>query len=816
MPWIGRTAVLLLAGIVVGQSILFGPSLIGRKVLLPTDQLAQPHVYLPATAGPPVAPHDFARSDLVLSIEPARLFDAGELAAGRWPMWMPFQYAGCPDLYPKLSPFWLLAVWFTSPVVWAWLQVLVGLIAGAGVYLFCRRLLEVGPWPSLIAAWCYPLTGSFALWQGFPLTYTLACLPWLLLAVDATVRRTASWAGAALAAATALVLVSGQLDVSGQVLLTSGLYGAWRYFTEFGLQCFRRRALAAGLATALGWALGFMLAAPHLMPLLEYAQTGSRMVRRTAGEEERPPVGLAALPQTVLPDMYGSTRRGTLPLFPPGQGNQTESSAATYAGLLATLLVAPLAWCSRRHRALNVFWILLGFIGLAWALDVPGIVALMRAPPLNMMSHNRFVFATSFALVALTAVGLDALAQGDVRRRWWFWLPAALVAGLCAWCAFRAAVPPEPLATQAAAVVREGRNMGWITDLDQVRQAQQAFCRAYVAGALLCGAALAGWLVLWFRSKTPRWLVPALGALMLADLLWFSYGRSLQSDWALYYPRIPTLEQVTQAKPPGRVVGFQCLPATLAETHGLRDIRGYNGVDPARLIDLMAIAADPRSLNVPYALTQWLIPRFAVSPSGRMQLHPIMDMLNVRYVIFRGTPPAEIRPEFAGDDYWVLVNRNALPRAYVPQRVETVEDSQERLRHMAGMDFEPWKVAYVETPVDLPGLCRGSAEIVDEVPCRITVSVGMQTPGLVVLADLWDKGWNAYLNGRAVPILRVNHALRGVEVPEGSSTLEFRYEPASFVWGLRLAGLAFGVCVAWFAGSYWLRGRMKDDGGRMK
>jgi len=38
----------------------------------------------------------------------------------------------------------------------------------------------------------------------------------------------------------------------------------------------------------LGWGLGFLLAAPHLLPLLEYAQTGSRMIHRNAGIEERP------------------------------------------------------------------------------------------------------------------------------------------------------------------------------------------------------------------------------------------------------------------------------------------------------------------------------------------------------------------------------------------------------------------------------------------------------------------------------------------------------------------------------------------------
>jgi uncharacterized membrane protein YfhO len=77
------------------------------------------------------------------------------------------------------------------------------------------------------------------------------------------------------------------------------------------------------------------------------------------------------------------------------------------------------------------------------------------------------------------------------------------------------------------------------------------------------------------------------------------------------------------------------------------------------------------------------------------------------------------------------------------------------------------------------------------------VSVRMETPGLVVLADRWDTGWQAYLNGRRVPILRTNHSIRGVMVPAGSGTVEFRYAPASFVWGLKLAGLAAAALLAW-------------------
>jgi hypothetical protein len=180
-------------------------------------------------------------------------------------------------------------------------------------------------------------------------------------------------------------------------------------------------------------------------------------------------------------------------------------------------------------------------------------------------------------------------------------------------------------------------------------------------------------------------------------------------------------------------------------------------------------------------------------------------MLDVRYVIFRGVPPPEVRPAFQSPDYWVLVNSNALPRAFVPRRVEIVANPAVRLQKLASPEFNPRTVAYVELPVGLPPSCRGTADIVEEIPTRVKVAVNMETVGLVVLADLWDKGWRAYLNGKPVPILIANHAIRGVVVPAGRATLEFRYEPASFALGLRLAALATVILISWIGVSVWRR-----------
>jgi hypothetical protein len=229
---------------------------------------------------------------------------------------------------------------------------------------------------------------------------------------------------------------------------------------------------------------------------------------------------------------------------------------------------------------------------------------------------------------------------------------------------------------------------------------------------------------------------------------------------------------------------------------GLRDLRGYDGVDPARLLDLMEIVATPASLKLDYARMRWASPKIYPTPEGDIRLSPILDALAVRYVISRGDPAPGTRPVFQEPDYWVVENRAALPRAYIPRRIEVVPDKELRLRKLASPEFDPHAVAFVESPVDLPSSCRGAAEITDEIPTRIRVSARMETPGLLVLADLWDRGWRAYRDGVRLPVLRANHAVRGVVLPAGLTKLEFRYEPASFAWGLRLAGLAaFGLLV---------------------
>jgi uncharacterized membrane protein YfhO len=71
-------------------------------------------------------------------------------------------------------------------------------------------------------------------------------------------------------------------------------------------------------------------------------------------------------------------------------------------------------------------------------------------------------------------------------------------------------------------------------------------------------------------------------------------------------------------------------------------------------------------------------------------------------------------------------------------------------------------------------------------PDWVAIDVTAPRRGFLLLADQDQPGWSATVNGAPAPILRANYTFRLVEVPGGTSRVEFRYVPPS----LRLGGLA--------------------------
>jgi len=800
-----RMAVLLL-GLVLPQILLYGPSLTGRKILLPLDVLATEGHYLPARAGaPPPMPKNYGLADEVLLATPAFEYAAKQMRAGHVPLWSSQNFSGAPfATFPKYSLSFLIFCCWPHPITLAYMQLIKSVIAGLGAYLFFRRALRTGFWASAIGAWCYPLTGFFVQWRGYGLTDVVAWLPWLLMAVNLTIRRPKGFGPVLLAIFTALALLAGQLDVAGLVLLSSGLYALVCLIEIHGLREWNGRIIASAATLTLGWALGLCIATAYVAPLIEYSRTGERFARRAAGEAERPPVGITALPQIILPNLYGSTERGSLRFV---DGAQPESSAAGYAGLLATLLLAPLAFCHRELKN-RAFWCLgLLVLSLGWLLDIPGLVQLMRMPLANMFSWNRWMMLTGFALTVFAVIGLDALIKGMVKPRLWFVIPSLLAAGVSGWCLYRIDNMPQPLENFSQMYQISPYAMVMLKDLTvgQATALVQGYFRFwYGVGAVFAALTFIGWVALVLVVRYRNWMVAIAGSLMIAELLIYANDVSPQLDPALYYPPVAAMEELKQ-HPPGRILCVQCLPPDLNLMLGLSDIRGYDAVDPKRLMDVIEFARAPGTPTLPYARTQWFIPWDTWAEDGSVHVSPILSMLNVRYLIWARDLPSLTKTIIRRDGYNIVENQSALPRAFIPQAIQSLKDGEEMDRLRDGT-FDAARISYVTEPVDLPAESRGAARVADESPESVTVDVQMETAGMVVLADLWDKGWHASIDGQDARILAVNHAIRGVVVAAGQHRIIFRYLPDSVRIGAIVSCVALLITLGWLTGlGVWRR-----------
>jgi len=176
----------------------------------------------------------------------------------------------------------------------------------------------------------------------------------------------------------------------------------------------------------------------------------------------------------------------------------------------------------------------------------------------------------------------------------------------------------------------------------------------------------------------------------------------------------------------------------------------------------------------------------------------VLSMLNVRYLIFCQDLSNQVKAIIRGDGYTVVENELAMARTFVPQTVQAVDEGQ-LMEQLRAVTFDPGRVSYVTERLDLPAVSRGTARILEEFPERVVIDARMDTAGMVVLADLWDKGWQARVDGQVTPILVVNHAIRGVVLPAGQHRVVFRYMPDSVRIGWIMSGTAVAVGLGWAA-----------------
>jgi hypothetical protein len=313
-----------------------------------------------------------------------------------------------------------------------------------------------------------------------------------------------------------------------------------------------------------------------------------------------------------------------------------------------------------------------------------------------------------------------------------------------------------------------------------------------------------------------RWRGPAWLALTALELLHAGRG-AVQTVPAERVTRLPAVLQpvadaaadngerprLCRLAPPG-AGATAALPANLPGFLGLEDSAAYNPLPPARYEQFVA-AIDPSAVYDGAGVS-------AFHCAAALH-HPLCDLYGIRFVLTRAAVPpsaafADRTPPGTGA-FRLLERTTALPLATFVQRADVVPGHAARLTALRDPHRDVAHRVLLEDPrAPLPDATRpanATVTLVERRDERVIVRVATEAAGYLRLADPYEAGWRATLDGAEVPIHVADHYLRAVHVGPGEHEVVFTYDGARVVWPLRLTLLGYALA-AWLVWSGWRRG----------
>jgi len=192
-------------------------------------------------------------------------------------------------------------------------------------------------------------------------------------------------------------------------------------------------------------------------------------------------------------------------------------------------------------------------------------------------------------------------------------------------------------------------------------------------------------------------------------------------------------------------------------------------------------------------LLQGTDPGFQNSPGTPINWN-VVNMLNAKYILStEQMSHPNLSQVYAGRGQTIFVYKNetALPRVFCVGNTEVIADRDARLSRLNRSSFQPDSLALVESPLSetITPPANWEAEITRYEPNAIDVRVSTDRQTLMVLSEIYyPAGWKATIDDKEKEILKVNHILRGVVVPEGSHVVTFRLEPKTYTISTAMMG----------------------------
>lgn len=277
-----------------------------------------------------------------------------------------------------------------------------------------------------------------------------------------------------------------------------------------------------------------------------------------------------------------------------------------------------------------------------------------------------------------------------------------------------------------------------------------------------------------------RAFIPTVVICLFVELFFnqnFYIREKLNSGVIFNTPKFVQFIEKNRANEYDRVFGVgRILMGNQSGLYGIHDIRGLSATTDNRYYVFMRDLVLKGNLNIHPFITASTI----YQPESR----PFLNLLGVNYLLFEDCKAHQIESAtLVYQDTCLEVHKNnsAFNRSFVVHDYQVVNDN-EILPIMGSGKIDFSRTALLNSPIATD--FKKTANVANEVPLiesyssnNVSISVVMNSSGILVLSDLSFPGWVVYVDGKKKDLLTVNYILRGVVLDAGPHEIEFSYEP---------------------------------------
>lgn len=227
-------------------------------------------------------------------------------------------------------------------------------------------------------------------------------------------------------------------------------------------------------------------------------------------------------------------------------------------------------------------------------------------------------------------------------------------------------------------------------------------------------------------------------------------------------------------------------------------VGGYSAVRPRRMDELF-------NYEVEYKIND-LANAVDVENSVLTKSNSILNLLNVKYLIFPGQrSDILIKNPYANGNAWFV------------DEVKTVDSANEELVTLSVFDSKKEAIINpkLNDKIEKNQFTKDSLSTINldvYKPNYIKYTSNNTNEGFAVFSEMYYKnGWKATIDGKETTIYNVDYVLRGIQVPAGKHTIEFKFEPQVIKTGSTIALMSsIGMLILVIGGVYWETKNKKD------